>query len=327
MTTNKRITKIDLNKLTKSLYGEEAYCEHTRSGKRGWYIHKDTKLAFIGVNSTEALKSLQYLGELEELPPLLTSSVMLETSTKTSVTTNTDTSGFQENEAVKLSTQAEELMEILFKKFPNTFFRESEKIRPLQRYIHKKVRIAFNGEYTKNEILAAIALYTQNKDYCQKVMKGGPRIDLEGNPCEEISQQHIKDAKARFAGEKPMRPAKKKKPKSPKESLAPPQLDQLVEGKMELRVKINELPTDSKTLRNSWEQFIIDINGQNVKITVRPRTWKKLQQASREYQLWVANIKGKLGQHITGGFELLTPGIQIFEKTPKANKPLENEID
>ncbi|RKZ40543.1 MAG: hypothetical protein DRQ49_05600 [Gammaproteobacteria bacterium] len=308
MMTNKRITKIDLNKLTKSLYGEEAYCEHTRSGKRGWYIHKDTKLAFIGTNSTEALKSLEYLEGMDELPPLLTSSVMSRT--------------------VKLSTQPEELMEILFEKFPNTFFRESEKVRPLQRYIHKKVRMAFNGEYTKNEVSAAIALYTQNRNYCKTVMKGGQRIDLEGNPCEEISQQHIKDAKARFVGEKPMRSAKIKKQKSPKESLAPPQLDQLVKGQMELNVKINELPTDSKTLRNTWEQFIIDSNGLHVKIAVRPRTWKKLQQANREYPLWVANIRGKLGQRITRGFELLTPGIQIFEKTPKEpNKVLENEID
>jgi len=152
----------------------------------------------------------------------------------------------------------------------------------------------------------------------------GVRIDLEGNLCEEVSVQHIEDAIARISGEKVMRSAKAKKKKSPKVLLPPPQADQLIGGYMELKLKINELPTDSKTLRNGWEEFIIKANGQNVKVVVRPRTWKKLQQASKDFPLWVANIKGRMGRHIKGGFELLSPGIQIFEKKQKKQKePIE----
>ncbi|EDN66392.1 hypothetical protein BGP_0630 [Beggiatoa sp. PS] len=221
---------------------------------------------------------------------------------------------------------AEDLLEIFFEKFSNTFFKEAEKIRPIQKYIHKKIRRASNYEYTKDEVSATLALYTQSIEYCQALIKGGQRIDLEGKPCGEVSEQHQEDAKLRLLGEKSMRPTKQKKPKPPIKSLPPPQLEQLVKGKMELCVKINDLPGDSKTTRNGWEEFIIEIGKQNVKMTVRPRTWKKLQVAAREYPSWVANIRGKMGPCVKNNFELLNPGVQIFEKIPKQREtPVNSE--
>jgi len=354
--TSKRITKIDLNQLAKSYYGEEAYCEHSRSGKRGWYLHNGSEQTFIGANATEAFNYLQSQenamdtsasdapvtpdaatiapatppsgAETEGVamavpatPEVATavSTTPEEVATQTAVTPEAATEAPVTPEEVpeKLPIQPEELLEILLEKFPNTFFREPENIRPVQNYIHKKIRRVLNNEYTKDEISAAMALYTQTLDYCKKLILGGPRIDLDGNLCEEVAQQHIEDAKARIAGEKLMRPANKKKPKKPQVQLPPPQLDQLVFGKMEIGVKINELPADSKTLRNGWEEFIIDINGQMVKIVVRPKTWKKLQKASNEYSSWIANMRGKMGTRTKNGFELLTPGIQIFEKKTK----------
>jgi ProP effector len=370
----KRITKTDLNKLAKSLYGEDAYCEHTRSGKRGWYLYKDkdTEQTFIGANANEAFGDLESqapqssetpatpatapvvneaFGDLESqtpqssetpVPPTtpvekstnipITQDVATETPTASKKKTNipikpdSTTDSFRgkleiTNERTEHPISPEELLEILLEKFPNTFFREPEKIRPIQKYIHKKIRRVFDGKYTKNEILAALALYTQTIDYCKKIIEGGERIDLEGKSCGEIPQQHIEDALARVSGKKSMRPAKEKKAKPPKVPLSPPDPDQLISGKMEILVKIHELPADSKTLRNGWEEFVIDAKGLKVKIAVRPRTWKKLQQANKEYSLWVANIRGKMGPQrmggFKGGFELLTPGIQIFERMPK----------
>jgi hypothetical protein len=228
--------------------------------------------------------------------------------------------------AKRLPVSPEALQEIFFEKFPNTFFREAEKVRPIQKYVHKKIRRALDYEYTKDEVSAALALYTQTKEYCRAVMEGGKRIDLEGNPCGEVSEPHQDDAKARFLGEKAMRPAKQKKPKTPPAPLPPPQLEQLVAGSIEICVKISELPADSKTTRNGWEEFIIDVKGQMVKITVRPRTWKKLQKAAKEYPSWIANIRGQMGPYTKGSFELLSPGIQIFEKQPKMSNTKENEI-
>jgi hypothetical protein len=57
---------------------------------------------------------------------------------------------------------------------------------------------------------------------------------------------------------------------------------------------------------------------------VRPKTWKKLQNAGKEYSHWIANIRGQMGPRTKGGFELLTPAIQIFETKSKEQK-LEEE--
>ena len=288
MTTNnpnndtKRITKTTLNQLAKNIYGENVYCEHIRSVRRGWYLYNADKMTFIGINSSEAYS---YLEDKQSPSPI--------------------------------TTNPEKMLDILAEKFPNCIFKDTAKIRPLQRYIHKKIYVALHKKYSKEEILAALVLYTQSTDYCEQLAKGGDRINLEGNSCETISNMHQADAQARLAGERPMRSAKKKKLQKPKEPSVIPELDKLIVGKMEVCVKISELPADSKTLRNGWEEFIIDANGQMVKITIRPRTWKKLQTALHEFPMWVAHIRGKRGNHIKSGFELLTPGMQIFEKQPK----------
>lgn len=284
----KRITKSDLNQIATSLYEDESYCEHIRSGKPGWYLYKnsDTEPNFIGVNANEALEYLE--------------SQQTEISTSTS---KTDV----------------EILELLFEKFPKTFFKESEQVRPLQKYIHKKIYKALNYEYSRDEISSGLALYTQNLDYCKALVEKKIRIDLEGNPCGEVSEQHKQDAQARIMGIAPMREPKQKKQHTSEKKLKRPKADELITGKIEICIKINELPADSKTLRNGWEEFIIDTQGKMVKITVRPRTWKKLQQASRNYPVWIANIRGKIGSKIKGGFELLTPGVQIFEKVSNKN--------
>ncbi|MFK5971140.1 MAG: ProQ/FINO family protein [Candidatus Marithrix sp.] len=281
-TDTKRITKTTLNQLAKSIYGTSVYCEHIRSMRRGWYLYNADKMTFIGMNANEAFNYL----ETKQVP-------------------------------IPATTNPEKMLDILAEKFSHCIFKDTTKIRPLQRYIHKKIYAALDKKYSKEEILAALVLYTQSTAYCEQLAKGGDRINLAGDPCETISQLHQADAQARFAGEQPMRSTKKKKVKQSKVPLVIPELDDLIVGKMEICVKISELPADSKTLRNGWEEFVIDANGEMVKITIRPRTWKKLQTALHEFPMWVAHIRGKRGNHIKGGFELLTPGMQIFEKHPK----------
>ena len=305
----KRVNKHDLNQLAASCYGTGVYCEHVRSGKRGWYLNKDTGQTFMGVNAIEAFGYLQSQAVVEK-------TMLVEKSIKQTVSIVSNKSMEPANalEPENSSISPENLLGVLIEKFPKAFFKEPEKIRPLQRYIHKKILTALNDEYTKSEISAALALYTQTIGYCKKMLEEGQRVDLEGASCEEISTQHIEDAKARLAGENPMRPAKKRKPKNIPNPPSPPQLEQLVCGNMELCVKINELPGDSRTLKNGWEEFIIDTRNQKIKIRVRPKTWKKLQNAAREYPAWVANIRGQMGNRVKGGVELLKPGVQIFEK-------------
>jgi len=51
--------------------------------------------------------------------------------------------------------------------------------------------------------------------------------------------------------------------------------------------------------------------------TVKPKVFKKLQDAQANYPEWVAAIAGKLGNPTENGFVLDEPNIQVFEKKPK----------
>ena len=101
-------------------------------------------------------------------------------------------------------------------------------------------------------------------------------------------------------------------------------------GKLELTIKINEMPADVETVENGWKQFDLDCDGQLVRVTVKPKVFKKLEQAQENYPMWVAaiakrcceaQIAGKMGEPIEGGFVLNEPNIQTFERKPKEPKP------
>ncbi len=91
-------------------------------------------------------------------------------------------------------------------------------------------------------------------------------------------------------------------------------------GKLELTIKINEFPTEVKTVDNGWKEFDLDCDGQIVTIKVRPKVFKKLEQAQENYPMWVAAIAGKMGESTPGGFVLDQPNIQVFERKPKEAK-------
>ncbi|MEP0755632.1 fertility inhibition FinO-like protein [Trichocoleus sp. Lan] len=92
------------------------------------------------------------------------------------------------------------------------------------------------------------------------------------------------------------------------------------QGKLELTIKISEFPADVKTVENGWKSFEIDCDGQIVSVTVKPKVFKKLEQAQTDYPMWVAAIAGKMGEPTDRGFVLNEPAIQVFEKKPKEPK-------
>ena len=92
------------------------------------------------------------------------------------------------------------------------------------------------------------------------------------------------------------------------------------QGKLELTIKISEFPSDVKTVENGWKSFEIDCDGRIVSVTVKPKVFKKLEQAQTDYPMWVAAIAGKMGEPTDRGFVLNEPSIQVFEKKPKEPK-------
>ena len=92
------------------------------------------------------------------------------------------------------------------------------------------------------------------------------------------------------------------------------------QGKLELTIKISEFPADVKTIENGWKSFEIDCDERIVSVTVKPKVFKKLEQAQTDYPMWVAAIAGKMGEPTERGFVLNEPAIQVFEKKPKEPK-------
>ncbi|MEW5858048.1 MAG: fertility inhibition FinO-like protein [Cyanobacteriota bacterium] len=92
------------------------------------------------------------------------------------------------------------------------------------------------------------------------------------------------------------------------------------QGKLELTIKISEFPSDVKTVENGWRSFEIDCDGQVVTVTVKPKMFKKIEEAQANYPMWVAAIAGKMGEPSDRGFVLNEPAIQVFEKKPKEPK-------
>jgi selenophosphate synthetase-related protein len=96
-----------------------------------------------------------------------------------------------------------------------------------------------------------------------------------------------------------------------------------VTGKLEVTIKINELPEIESTDKNGWITFYLDCDGRIFTATVKPKVFKKLQDAQADFPMWVAAIAGKLGAVTEEGFILDEPNIQVFEKKPKEAKPVE----
>ena len=91
-------------------------------------------------------------------------------------------------------------------------------------------------------------------------------------------------------------------------------------GKLELTIKINEFSADVQTVENGFKQFDIDTGEQIVTVSLKPKVFKKFEQAQENYPMWVAAIAGMMGEKTEKGFILKEPNVQTFEKKPKEAK-------
>jgi hypothetical protein len=94
-----------------------------------------------------------------------------------------------------------------------------------------------------------------------------------------------------------------------------------ISGKLEVTIKIHEVPTDVTTKSNGWKEFTLDCGGRPVLITVRPRMWIRLEEAKATYPLWVASITGQMGAAHGKGFVLAEPALQVFERKERLATP------
>ena len=92
-------------------------------------------------------------------------------------------------------------------------------------------------------------------------------------------------------------------------------------GKLEVAIKINQLPADVTTKSNGWKEFILECGDRLVTVSLRPRMWNKLEEAQKSFPAWVAAISGTMGPSHGKGFTLLEPNLQVFERKLKPAEP------
>ena len=94
-----------------------------------------------------------------------------------------------------------------------------------------------------------------------------------------------------------------------------------VAGKIEVTLKLNQLPNWVHRGKNDEHKFFVNGGGYIFEVRCRPRTWQKLLQAQQDYPAWTAAITGQLGERIKQGFRLMNASVQIYESKVKTPQP------
>ncbi|QHM71243.1 RNA chaperone ProQ [Mixta intestinalis] len=113
---------------------------------------------------------------------------------------------------------SKEVIAWLAERFPHCFSAEGE-ARPLKIGIFQDLVERVQGEMglSKTQLRSALRLYTSSWRYLYGVKAGATRVDLDGNACGELEEQHIEharkqleEAKARIQQQRQQQQAKKR---------------------------------------------------------------------------------------------------------------------
>ncbi|MGM3190162.1 RNA chaperone ProQ [Dickeya dadantii subsp. dieffenbachiae] len=113
---------------------------------------------------------------------------------------------------------SKEVIAYLAERFPLCFTLEGE-ARPLKIGIFQDLveRVSESEHVSKTQLRSALRLYTSSWRYLYGVKLGAQRVDLDGNACGELEQQHVEharkqldEAKARVQAQRAEQQAKKR---------------------------------------------------------------------------------------------------------------------
>lgn len=105
---------------------------------------------------------------------------------------------------------SKEVIVYLAKEFPNCFLAEGE-AKPLKIGIFQDIveRLGEASCVSKTQLRTALRLYTTSWRYLYGIKAGAQRVDLDGNPCGVLDEQHVEyarkqleEAKARIQAQK-----------------------------------------------------------------------------------------------------------------------------
>ncbi|MGE2420650.1 RNA chaperone ProQ [Enterobacter hormaechei] len=91
---------------------------------------------------------------------------------------------------------SKEVIAFLAERFPQCFSAEGE-ARPLKVGIFQDLVARVEGEMnlSKTQLRSALRLYTSSWRYLYGIKPGATRVDLDGNPCGELDEQHVEHAR------------------------------------------------------------------------------------------------------------------------------------
>ncbi len=113
---------------------------------------------------------------------------------------------------------SKEVIVFLAERFPHCFSAEGE-ARPLKIGIFQDLVARVEGEMSlsKTQLRSALRLYTSSWRYLYGIKAGATRVDLDGNPCGVLDEQHVEharkqleEAKARVQAQRAEQQAKKR---------------------------------------------------------------------------------------------------------------------
>ncbi|MDU2941413.1 RNA chaperone ProQ [Superficieibacter sp. 1612_C1] len=113
---------------------------------------------------------------------------------------------------------SKEVIAFLAERFPQCFSAEGE-ARPLKIGIFQDLVSRVEGEMSlsKTQLRSALRLYTSSWRYLYGIKAGATRVDLDGNACGELEEQHVlharqqlEEAKARVQAQRAEQQAKKR---------------------------------------------------------------------------------------------------------------------
>ncbi|POP44877.1 RNA chaperone ProQ [Superficieibacter electus] len=113
---------------------------------------------------------------------------------------------------------SKEVIAFLAERFPQCFSAEGE-ARPLKIGIFQDLVARVEGEMnlSKTQLRSALRLYTSSWRYLYGIKAGATRVDLDGNACGELDEQHVlharqqlEEAKARVQAQRAEQQAKKR---------------------------------------------------------------------------------------------------------------------
>lgn len=91
-----------------------------------------------------------------------------------------------------------QIMDYLFKKYPNCFIAEGE-AKPLKVGIFQDlIQDVGNDHFSKTQLRQALRMYTSNLRYLYGCREGAERVDLEGNSVGTLEKEHVDHAQQRI---------------------------------------------------------------------------------------------------------------------------------